>query len=343
MTESTHIDREQFRLRLIKLCLQSGMTGLPRRRRDRHILLKGILLTLGGAQAYTHAEINAALDAWIDNLAPDLGTDRATLRRLLVDEGYLTRAADGSVYHPQSPQVAGLTFDHGIDSLNVAAFLRSASHWERREQVERFAGRTADRRLLELLPAFPQPKETRVLDLGCAGGRNAVVLAERGFDVHALDGAMAMVRKTRQRVAEVLDRREAEERVVLGQMDDLQRFAAGSFHLIVAVGIYHEAQTRAEWDRALDETARVLRPGGRVLVATFAPGSDPRGWGLGRVAGEDYLHRAPHGETLSLLEPEELDREMARRGLVAVSPSKKVVVKTDRGQRITVNAFYRQG
>ena len=43
--------------------------------------------------------------------------------------------------------------------------------------------------------------------------------------------------------------------------------------MVVALGIYHCAQSRAEWDRSLSETARILAPGGRyglgAVVADF--------------------------------------------------------------------------
>ena len=49
---------------------------------------------------------------------------------------------------------------------------------------------------MELIEEYPDPSRVRVLDLGCAGGRNTVVLAERGFDLEALDASAAMVAKT---------------------------------------------------------------------------------------------------------------------------------------------------
>ena len=76
-----------------------------------------------------------------------------------------------------------------------------------------FAARPPDRRLLQLLKHYQQPQQTRVLDLGCAGGRNTIVLADQGFDVYALDTSCAMVEKTRERLAIVLGGEEARKRV----------------------------------------------------------------------------------------------------------------------------------
>ena len=64
-----------------------------------------------------------------------------------------------------------------------------------------------------------------------------------------------------------------------GRMDDLGDFADGSFDLVVALGVYHCATRRGEWDSALAETARVLRVGGRLLVAIFTPETDLTGEG----------------------------------------------------------------
>ncbi len=218
-----------------------------------------------------------------------------------------------------------------------------SAFWERSEQVERFAGREPDLRLLRLIESYDDPATTRVLDLGCAGGRNTVVLAQHGFDVHALDSSAAMVERTRSRVAAVLGRAAARRRVRVGRMERLDDFESGSFHLVVALGVYHSATCREEWDRALSETARVLVPGGLALVASFSPRSDPGGEGLRRVPGAPHVYEGFEAGRLFLLEAEELDAEMARHGLLPVVASETVETPTESGQRVTVNGLYRKG
>ena len=107
----------------------------------------------------------------------------------------------------------------------------TASVWETPESVARFAERDPDVRLVELLGEIASPASFRVLDLGCAAGRNTVALAERGFDFQALDGSQAMIEHTRARVAAILGEDEARRRVHRARMDDLGRFATASFDL----------------------------------------------------------------------------------------------------------------
>jgi SAM-dependent methyltransferase len=214
--------------------------------------------------------------------------------------------------------------------------------WERREQVETFAARPADERLAALVGSFAHPAATRVLDLGCAGGRNAALLAEHGFDLWAIDASTAMVRHTRERVAAFLGGEEAARRVRIGRMDDLSAFDAATFELVVALGILHNARDRAEWDRTLSETARVLAPGGLLLVAVFSPGSDPAGCGVRPVAGEPHVYQGFESGRMFLLETGELDAELARFALEAVQPAQRVVTATEKGQRVTANGLYRR-
>lgn len=214
--------------------------------------------------------------------------------------------------------------------------------WEEPEQVQKFAAREPDDRLRELLREADAPERTRVLDLGCAGGRNAELLAREGFDVHAVDASSAMVARTRRRVEAVLGRSEAERRVREGRMEDLGRFDTNSFDLVVSLGVYHNAGDRRAWNRALSETARVLRPGGRLLVANFAPGTDLTGEGMRRVEGTGHLYRGGPAGPLYLVDAETLDREMSEHGLLPEVPTRTVEVETDRGRRVTVNALYRK-
>ena len=182
----------------------------------------------------------------------------------------------------------------------------------------------------------------RVLDLGCAGGRNAVFLARRGLDVHALDASPAMVEETRRRMSDVVGDEEARRRVREGRMQELSRFEGASLALIVALGVYHHASDLDDLHRALAESARVLEPGGLLLSATFSPRSSPGEEGLSPVEGHDHLWRGFSSGPLLLLEADHLDRVATRHGLVPERPTETVEAEHDGGTRVTVNTLYRR-
>ncbi len=213
--------------------------------------------------------------------------------------------------------------------------------WERSEVVERFASRDPDRRLLELLDSRTDPAPLRVLDIGCAGGRNTVLLAERGHDVHAVDASRAMVRETRRRVAAVLDEGEALRRVQRARMDALP-FTDDEFDLVLSLGVLHIAGSWAEWSRAADEAARVLRPGGLLLLSEFTPETRPSGETLAAVPGEPHVFEGFSRGRAVLIEPPTLDAELGRRGLRAVTPSVIVSGESERGQRVSINGLFRK-
>ena len=215
--------------------------------------------------------------------------------------------------------------------------------WESSENVERFAAREPDLRLAELIRQYRDPSAVKVLDLGCAAGRNAVLLARTGFDVDAMDASAAMVAKTRERLAAILGSAEAERRVRVGRMDDLSWAPDASFELVVALGLYHCAQSRAEWDRALAETERVLASGGRLLVSVFTPETDLTGRGIHPVAGEPDVYEGFDSGRAVLLDALALDREMSRYGLRPLAPTYTARPKVETGRRASANGLYVKG
>jgi len=218
----------------------------------------------------------------------------------------------------------------------------NSSFWEDKDVVEQFAGREPDKRLVKLIAQYPDPACVRALDIGCAGGRNTEVLASRGFDVEAIDASAAMIAHTRGRVAPILGAAEAARRVQVGRMDDLSRYADACFDLVVALGVYHAAQSGAEWQAALSETTRVMKLGATLLVAVFAPGTDMSGEGVTPVAGEPHLFDGMRSGRHYMVEAGILDADLARHGLSPVVPTDTVTVPLERGRRVTVNALYRK-
>lgn len=227
--------------------------------------------------------------------------------------------------------------------------------WEDPEVVALFANRDPDLRLQALLAGegefgavravWAAPPTPRVLDIGCAGGRNTVWLVAGGADVWAIDASAAMVTETRRRLSEELSADEAARRVQVGRMDDLSDFASGSFDLVLALGVLQNAATAAEWSASLSEVARVLREGGLCLVANFGPDSRPSGAPLRPVAGEADVWLGFSGDERPMTLPDlkGLDASFAAHGMLPVLPTQHVRVETPRGFRTTLNALYRRG
>jgi hypothetical protein len=131
MDDKHFISQERFLKRLGDLCLRSGLAGFPKDEADQHILLKSAVLVIGPAEGLSEAEINARLKQWCAFTGAQ-GIDHGTLRRRLVDTGYLTRSSDGSAYSVRPDGAGAYEFEPGIDRVDVAQALASA-----REEIER--------------------------------------------------------------------------------------------------------------------------------------------------------------------------------------------------------------
>jgi SAM-dependent methyltransferase len=215
------------------------------------------------------------------------------------------------------------------------------SSWERPETVAWFAARPPDARVVALFSA--RPRASRVLDLGCAAGRNADWLARAGFDVHALDASSAMVAHTRERLAARLGREEAAARVRRGDMADLGAFADGEFDAVIAIGVLPGAGSWLAWRRAVAEIARVLTPGGELILTHFTPDTGADGPPLERVAGEPHLYRRVCDDGPSfLLQRPELDAYLAAHGFDPLVETVEVPATTTDGQRTTLAGHFRK-
>jgi hypothetical protein len=129
------ISPEEFVERLCRLGADRGPRRLPRKRRDREILMKSIRMTLESARTYTEAEINGALLGWKRDVGPAIETDHVTLRRLLVDYGHLERTADGRAYrvsYPSRPVAFDLEVDHVDVRATIAAYREYSERRRRR-------------------------------------------------------------------------------------------------------------------------------------------------------------------------------------------------------------------
>jgi len=123
----TTITAAEFEQRIADLCLGGIGPGLPRKRRDRHILLKAAAMALGQGSEHSEGAINEVLESWLDSLGPAVRLDHVSLRRYLIDEGYVERDVAGRVYRVREVESQPERFQLAVESLDSLEIVRRAS------------------------------------------------------------------------------------------------------------------------------------------------------------------------------------------------------------------------
>jgi hypothetical protein len=126
------ISKEYFIKRLVDLCLRSGLSGFPTDEADNHILFKSVILILDKSDVFTEKEINYKLEYWIRQISHMKNTDHITLRRSLIDAGYLTRNMDGSCYQVSPLAPGSKYFDDTIEKIDIIQVIKTAQ-----EEIDR--------------------------------------------------------------------------------------------------------------------------------------------------------------------------------------------------------------
>jgi 2-polyprenyl-3-methyl-5-hydroxy-6-metoxy-1,4-benzoquinol methylase len=185
--------------------------------------------------------------------------------------------------------------------------------WDRAEMAERMGGRPPDHRFVALMDEVADPG--RILDVGCAGGRNAAFAAERGADVHAFV--------------------------------DLPTTAwpatLAPFGVVLALGVLQDLPDAASTRAVLARLTSWLAPDGTLLLANFGPESRTEGVPLTPVADAEHAYVGFGGEDRRMTLPDAatLDAWAADAGLRPAVATETKRVTTDAGHRDTINATYR--
>ena len=208
----------------------------------------------------------------------------------------------------------------------IAEYYRQAPEERRLEQGPFLLEALRTRELIERhAPAAPAV----VLDIGGGAGAYAFWLAEAGYTVHLLDPVPRLIAEAQRRNA-THPRPLASCRVGDARTTN---FPDASAEIVLLLGpLYHltAAQDRA---RALDEAARVLKPGGRLFAAAISRWTsaldglardlfqDPQFAAIVEQDVRDGQHRNPTGRldyftTAYFHRPEDLRAEVLAAGLL---------------------------
>jgi hypothetical protein len=128
------ISVDEFARRLEAQCLSRGGRGLPRKQRDKHVLYRSIVSAFEPGKEYAEKELNGILEKWLSEVGKEIEVDHVSLRRHLVDEGYLTRDPAGRAYKIQTEWMANL-FEPETDGIDPVAVIAEAL--KRREEKRR--------------------------------------------------------------------------------------------------------------------------------------------------------------------------------------------------------------
>ncbi len=134
------------------------------------------------------------------------------------------------------------------------ALTQSYTRW-RSSRLGRITDELENRLIFELLGPLDGK---RLLDVGCGDGLIAAELARRGAHVVGLDADATMVAAARSRA----ERESVQLRVIEGRAEMLP-FDDAVFDYVLAVAVLCFVP---DADRAVAEMARVLKPGGRLVL-----------------------------------------------------------------------------
>jgi len=188
----------------------------------------------------------------------------------------------------------------------------AGSQWSAPGTVAGFARSAANAVLMTFAEEeLKRSSRGRVLDIGCGAGRNALPLARLGWNVMGTDLSWPMLCAAANRTHE--QRLDNRLHVVLAPMDHIPA-KDRSFDLVIAHGIWNLARSAAQFRQALDDAARVAKPGAGLFVFTFSRNTLPAQ--IAPVAGEPFVFTEFSGEPQCFLTEAQLDAELRRVGFV---------------------------
>lgn len=208
--------------------------------------------------------------------------------------------------------------------------------WNNPDITGYFESKPPDPRIVDFVASYEKaPEEVRALDLGCGGGRHSELLAAHGYEVSSVDVNPAMLDRTRARLAG----RGLQADIRPGSITNIP-YADETFDLVVTTGVLHQAESPEEYEVAVKELSRVMKPAALVLLNVFTNAV----WddSYVRVGGSPYAVRTRQGLPMTLLPSAEFDALMERHSLACIDRQGEDIKQENTGPRAVYRAFYQK-
>ncbi|MDB5109503.1 MAG: Methyltransferase type 11 [Mucilaginibacter sp.] len=100
----------------------------------------------------------------------------------------------------------------------------------------------------------------KIIDVGCANGRNLFYFLRNGYEVFGVDPNVIAVNSVKE-LSAALAPDNPLENFIVGNAEDLP-YPDASFDLVISSAVLHFAQNKKHFDAMLRSMFRVLKPGG---------------------------------------------------------------------------------
>jgi SAM-dependent methyltransferase len=162
--------------------------------------------------------------------------------------------------------------------------------WERKFQTEEW-GKYPPEHVIRFVArnfyAAPDRQAIRLLDAGCGPGACTWYLAREGFRVAGIEGSSTAIKRANEklRIEGLTADLQVGNFIVLPWPDEFFDGAIDNFSFY--------SNLRADWQLAVNEVLRVLKPEGHFLTCSFTP--DCWGYGTGREVEPGSFTDIPEG------------------------------------------------
>ncbi len=204
--------------------------------------------------------------------------------------------------------------DANVDPAEVEKFEALASRWWDIDGEFRTLHEINPLRVAYIERQVGALEGRRLLDIGCGGGLLAEALAHRGARVTGIDVAESALEVARLHLHE--SALEIDYR--LATAEDFAADNAAGFDVVTCLEMLEHVP---DPDSVIAAAARLLRPGGRLVLATI--NRNPKAFALAIVGAEYLLRLLPRGthDYRNFIKPSELAASLRAAGLRPVDLS----------------------